>query len=262
MTDATRRDVLSLLAGAPLLAAGIEPAAAAKVALIARLIDESRALPHVSQRMDYISHALLGVAYQANTLIGGPKHPERFVVRDDAFDCVTFCEVVLAAAVAHDLAEFEASLRRIRYDHGNVQWDQRNHYFAEWSKRNIENKICQPVPIEPSVVIDKIVNWHRPLGKRHVSIMAIPKATLLERVKLLAPGDIIGFASRRSDLDYFHTGLVAFSKTGALLLRHASQSRGRVIEEKMAAFVTVNPVKYVSLLRAAEPEPAKAAGKI
>ena len=106
--------------------------AAAKTALIGRLIEEARALPHVSQRIDFISRALLGVRYQANTLIGGPKHPERFVVRDDAFDCVTFCEVVLAAAIARDLDEFETSLRRIRYDHGNVQYDQRNHYFADW----------------------------------------------------------------------------------------------------------------------------------
>ena len=104
--------------------------------------------------------------YQANTLIGGPKHPEQFVVRDDAFDCVTFCEVVLAAAIARDIGGFETALRRIRYDHGKVQWDQRNHYFADWCKRNIENGICQPVAIEPSVMIDKTVTWHREFGRR------------------------------------------------------------------------------------------------
>jgi hypothetical protein len=251
----TRRNILRLLAGVPLLAAGSEAGVAAKTALIGRLIQESKTLPHVSQRIDFISRSLLGVRYQANTLIGGPKHPERFVVRDDAFDCVTFCEVVLAAAIAHDLDEFETSLRRIRYDHGNVQYDLRNHYFAEWSRRNIDNHICQPVSIEPSIVIDKTVTWHRELGKRHVSIVAIPKSTLMDNAQLLAPGDIIGFASRRSNLDFFHTGLVAFGKSGELLLRHASQSHGRVVEEKMATFVTVNPVKYVTLLRAAESAP-------
>jgi hypothetical protein len=255
----TRRHVVRLLAGAALLAASGERVLAArktarKAALIGRLIAEARALPRVSQRIDFISHALLGVRYQAHTLIGGPKHPERFVVRDDAFDCVTFCEVVLAAAIARDLDAFETSLRRIRYDHGKVQWDQRNHYFAEWSRRNIENRICQPVVMQPSVTIEKNVSWHRALGKRHVSIVAVPRATLLQSAKSLSPGDIIGFISRRSNLDFFHTGLVAFSGKGALLLRHASRSRGRVIEESMAAFVTANPVKYVALLRALEPE--------
>src|SRR6476469_4811763 len=95
----TRRNILRLLAGLPLLTAGATSTAAAKAASIGRLIEQARALPQVAQRIDFISHALLGVRYQAHTLIGGPKYPERFVVRDAAFDCVTFCEVVLAAAI-------------------------------------------------------------------------------------------------------------------------------------------------------------------
>jgi len=251
----TRRQFLRLLAGPLLLVAGVSDAWAAKAILIERLIGEARALPNVSERIDFISRKLLGIRYQADTLIGGPQHPEKFVVRDDAFDCVTFCEVVLAAAIARDMAEFETSLRRIRYDHGNVAYHRRNHYFADWCKRNIENGICRPVAIEPSMVIDKTLTWHREFGKHPVSISAIAKETLLENAKLLAPGDIIGFTSRRVGLDYYHTGLVAFGKTGELLLRNASQSRGRVVEDKMAAFVSVNPVKYVTLLRAVNNPP-------
>src|SRR5262245_51740469 len=102
----TRRTMLGVLAGLPLAAT---PALADDEALIGRLIAQARALPQVAQRIGVISGGLLGVRYQANTLIGGPANPEVFVVRDDAFDCVTFCEVVLAAAQAFDLAEFEAS---------------------------------------------------------------------------------------------------------------------------------------------------------
>jgi hypothetical protein len=251
----TRRHALRLMAAPPLLAAASGAAWGAKIALIERLIRESRTLPKVSERIDFVSGKLLGIRYQANTLIGGPRHPEKFVVRDDAFDCVTFCEVVLAAAIARDLEEFETSLRRIRYDHGNVQYDQRNHYFADWCKRNVENGICQPVAIEPSIVIDKMLTWHREFGKRHVSMVAISKETLLGNAKLLAPGDIIGFASRRAGLDFYHTGLVAFGKKGELLLRNASQSRGRVVEDRMTTFVATNPVKFVTLLRAAEQMP-------
>jgi len=251
----TRRKILRLIVCSPLLAGGSRTAFAAKAAAVERLIEQARALPTVSQRIDFISGKLLGVRYQANTLIGSPKLPERFVVRDDAFDCVTFCEVVLAAAIAGDFIEFETLLRRIRYDRGNVQYDQRNHYFADWCKRNIENGICKPVAIEPSVVIDKTVTWHREFGRHPVSIVAVSKETLLQKSRLRAPGDIIGFTSRRSDLDFFHTGIVAFGKGGELLLRNASQSRGRVMDDKMATFVTVNPVTYVTLLRAAENTP-------
>jgi hypothetical protein len=224
------------------------------------LIDEARPLPQVAQRIDFISSKLLGIRYQANTLVGGPNHPERFVVRDDAFDCVTFCEVVLAAAITRDLGAFEGALRRIRYEHGNVQWERRNHYFADWSERNIENRICRPVAMEQSLTYAKTVTWHRALGRRQVSIRGVPKAAFLANERLLAAGDIVGFTSQRSDLDYFHTGLVAFGKDGTLLLRHASQRRGRVVEERMATFVTVNPVRYVTALRAAEPDGAPPSG--
>jgi hypothetical protein len=251
----TRRNVLRLITGAPLLVAGEAFASSARTALIERLIQQAKSLPDVSGRIDFISSKLLGIRYEADTLIGSPRYPEKFVVRDDAFDCVTFCEVVLAAAIARDLDGFETALRRIRYDHGNVAYDQRNHYFADWCKRNIENGICRLVELGPSVVIDKTVTWHREFGKRRVSITAVAKSTMMENAKLLAPGDIIGFTSGRASLDYYHTGLVAFGKDGELLLRNASQSRGRVVEDKMAAFIRINPVQYVTLLRVVEPTP-------
>jgi hypothetical protein len=246
----TRRIALRLIAGLPLVAAG-SPAFARERSLIGRLIAEAGTRPRISQRISFISRSLLGVRYQANTLIGGPRNKEVFVVRDDAFDCVTFCEVVLAAARASDLTGFEASLRRIRYEHGEVKWDERNHYFADWSRRAVENEICRPVVMEPSVTIEKTVNW-RKLGKRQVSLTAIPRATFLANKTLLASGDVIGFVSRRPNLDFYHTGLVAFGKRGELMLRHASRSRGRIVDERMTAFLAVNRVQYVTLVRAAE----------
>src|SRR3954466_8482359 len=220
-----RRNLLRLSPGLPLfgfsppaLAAGLPllgfaaPAFAARAAVIERLIAEAKSLPYISQRMDYISGKLLGIRYQANTLVGTPDSPERFVVRDDAFDCVTYCEVVLAAAMARDMGEFETSLRRIRYDHGRVQYDQRNHYWADWCQRNIANGICRPLAIEPSVTYGKALAWHREFAPRQVSITAVTRATMMDNAKLLAPGDIVGITSGRAGLDYYHTGLVAFGR--------------------------------------------------
>lgn len=249
-----RRHVLRLVAGLPLLVAGGE-AAWAKAPVIERLIREAQPLPNISQRMDLISTKLLGIRYQANTLIGSPTLPEKFVVRDDAFDCVTYCEVVLAAAMARDMDGFEAALRRIRYDQGAVQYDRRNHYFADWCRRNIDNGVCRPVAIEPSIVIDKIVTWHREFGRHQVSMTAVATSTLMDNARKLLPGDIIGFTSRREGLDYYHTGLIAFGKNGELMLRNASQKRGRVVEDRMADFAAANKVAYVTLLRPADAAP-------
>jgi len=251
----TRRAALPLIAGIPLAASAAAVAAPARAVSVEGLIREARSLPHVSQRVDFISSRLLGTRYKADTLIGSPTRPEQFVVRDDAFDCVTFCELVLAASLVQTFDGFPALLRRIRYENGEVSYNRRNHYFADWCSRNTENGICKPVAIGPSIVIDKTVTWHREFGKRPVSMRLVDKASLLQHAKVLAPGDIIGFASRRPGLDYYHTGFVAFAKTGDLLLRSASLSHGRVVDERMTDFMAVNPVKYVSLLRAAESVP-------
>ena len=81
----------------------------------------------------------------------------------------------------------------------------------------------------------------------------IPRAVLLAKKNELMTGDIVGFVSRRPILDYFHIGFVAFGNKGELLLRHASQSRHRVLDESMGRFVESYRVRYVTLLRPQEP---------
>ena len=248
----SRRDILHILAGSAGLAAGMTPGSATE-ARIVRLIDEARSKGPISQRLEFISGALRGTRYQGYTLIGGPRRPEQFVVRDDAFDCVTFCETVLAAAIADNPAEFDATLRTIRYHNGVVSWRERNHYFFEWGQHNIENNICRSVTFNESIKIEKTVYWHKELGRRRFSIDVTPRAVFLANKRQLAKGDIIGFITQQPNLDYFHVGFIAFDTGGELLLRHASQSRHRVLDERMDRFVAVNRVRYVTLLRPQEP---------
>lgn len=219
-----------------------------------RLIDKAQALPGIGQRIDFISRALVGTPYRGYTLIGGPRRAEKFVARDDVFDCVTYCEAVLAAAMVRTPEDFEPALRRIRYRDGAVAWRERNHYFAQWSENNIANKICAPVPVPGGATIDKTLHWMPTLGARRMSIAAVPRANLLENKELLATGDIIGFLSERPRLDYFHIGFVVVAPDGGLWLRHASKSRRRVRDEPLVRFLTVNRVKAVTLLRPREPQ--------
>ena len=62
----------------------------------------------------------------------------------------------------------------------------------------------------------------------------------------------VGFVSRRLDLDYFHCGLVVVEPKGPLLLRHAAESRHRVLDERMDRFLARYNVRYVTLLRPEE----------
>jgi hypothetical protein len=247
----SRRHVLQMLAGATALAAGSRPSLAGE-ARIARLIAQARGLEPISQRIDFISGALRGTRYQGDTLIGGPRRPEKFVTRDDAFDCVTYCETVLAAARARDTAEFETALREIRYRSGIVNWFERNHYFFEWGQHNVASKTCRWIGLDGALDIEKTVDSQKGLSKRRFSMRVIPSAVFLAHKALLQSGDIVGFVSRRSNLDYFHAGFVAFARD-TLLLRHASESRRRVLDERMDRFVAHNRVRYVTLLRPEQP---------
>ena len=251
----SRRQFLYVLTGGAALMAGVRPAAAGH-ARIERLIAQARDLPTVPQRIDFISAALRGTRYRDYTLIGGPRRPEKFVVRDDAFDCVTYCETVLAAALARDANEYEQSLRAIRYHNGVVSWRERNHYFFEWCQRNVENRTCRWLDMDGAVELKKTVYWHRALGRRNFAMRVIPRATFMANRQQLASGDIVGFVTQRPNLDYFHVGFVAFGPKDELLLRHAARSRYRVIDERMDRFVAFNRVRYVTVLR---PEDGKAA---
>lgn len=247
-----RRDILYFLGGGALLAAGLGHAQAAETR-IGRLIDEVQSKGSISEKIDFISGALRGTRYLGYTLIGGPQRPEQFVVRDDGFDCVTFCETVLAAARAGSRGNFNSALKTIRYHDGVVSWRERNHYFFEWGQHNVENKVCKAIDMAGSIEIEKDVNWHPALGRRHFAIRVIPSAVFLGNKALLANGDVVGFITRRSNLDYFHVGFVVLGGGGPLLLRHASQSKRRVLDERMDHFVAVNRVRYVTLLRPQEP---------
>ena len=246
-----RRGVLQLIAGGAALAA--LPASAGETR-VDRLIVEAQGQGDISQRIDFISRALLGTTYRGYTLIGGPRLPEKFVVRDDAFDCVTFCETVLAAAMSRDVDGFAPALRAIRYHDGIVAWRERNHYFFEWGEHNIENNMCRVVSLDGAVEIDKTVYWHKALGRRRFAMRVIPRAVFMDNKASLRTGDIVGFVTQRPNLDYFHIGFVAFGDGGEFLLRHAAKSRDRVLDERMEKFVAVNRVRYVTLLRPLEPK--------
>lgn len=254
----SRRHLLQILAGGVAFGVAGSTAGHAGEARIGALIEAAKTLPSVTQRIDFIAAALRGTRYRVYTLIGGPHRPEKFVVRDDGFDCVTFCETVLAAAKSSNLDEFEAALRTVRYHNGVVTWRERNHYFFEWSQHNIDNKTCRAIAMDGSVALQKSVYWHHQLGRRRFTMTVIPRATMLAHKAKLAAGDIVGFVTARPNLDYFHVGFIAFGKDGELLLRHASQSRHRVLDERLERFLSANRVRYVTLLRAQEPAGASA----
>jgi hypothetical protein len=246
----SRRALLQFFAAGAACAAA--PGAAEEKQL-PHLIEEARKFDTVGERIAFISHAYLGRPYVANSLIGSATVPERFVMREDAFDCVTYCEIVLAAARSPSSKVFKSELRKIRYRQGEVDWHTRNHYFIDWSIENTANGVCRPVVLAGAEKITKTLTYMHQPGARAVSFMCNSRASVFAHAGDLATGDIAGFVSLRPGLDFYHTGFVIVQPDGALWLRHASLSQGRVLEQPLSRFCDMNGVRLMTLLRPQEP---------
>ena len=198
--------------------------------------------------------ALRGTTYKEYTLIGGPRLAEQFVLRDDAFDCVTFCETVLAAAIAHDIAEFEQVLRNIRYHNGVVTWRERNHYYlrvgpAQYREQNL------PLP------------RHGRLGRHQQDGLLASRAWAADirhdassrappswpTARQLAIGDIVGFVTHAAESGLFPLRLCRLRREGAnCCCGTPSKASIACSTSAWTASSRVNRVRYVTLLRPQE----------
>jgi N-acetylmuramoyl-L-alanine amidase-like len=241
----------ALLRFAALSAACAAAPGVAEEKQLPRLIEQAHKFDTIGERIAFISRAYLGRPYVANSLIGSATEPERFVVRDDAFDCVTYCETILAAARSQNWKDFTTELRKIRYREGRMDWHWRNHYFIDWSIENIANGVCRAVVLPGAEKIAKNLTYMHQPGARPVSFICNPRAEVFAHAGRLATGDIAGFVSLRPGLDFYHTGFIVV-QNGALWLRHASLSQGRVLQQPLAQFCDANGVRLLTLLRPQE----------
>lgn len=214
----------------------------------------SGARPHrtVPARMETLSASLVGSPYVAHGLVGSAAEPEVFTASLEGFDCVTYVETVLALARASDPAGFAEELRRIRYDGGQVEWARRNHYMTEWVRRNAKAGLVRPVAAEGLATRkERLLDAVPGLGARKVTFRCVPKAKLGTFGPRLRNGDILLFVSTKARLDVFHCGLLV-RKDGRWMLRHASRSAGRVVEQDLAAFLAANRMAGLVAVRPLE----------
>ena len=219
----------------------------------ARLLTDTQCDLAIANRIDILSRRFLGYPYKANPLIGSAERAELFVASLDCFDCVTYIETILALARATDVDDFIEELRRVRYEHGCIRWDQRNHYMTRWIRNNVREGIVKPVLVKDLLTVrrDRLLNVVPGLAQQHVRLKCVPKPALRRLETHLVTGDVIFFASTRRNLDIFHAGIIA--RDGEkLLMRHASRSRGSVVEQKLDEFIQANQMAGVVVVRPQE----------
>ncbi|HVB81943.1 MAG TPA: N-acetylmuramoyl-L-alanine amidase-like domain-containing protein [Candidatus Binataceae bacterium] len=220
---------------------------------VERLLSKTKNDRCAGSRIDVLSRHFLGHPYKPNPLIGSPDTAEVFTSSLDGFDCVTYIETIVALARASNIDDFTEWLRKIRYERGRIQWERRNHFMTQWIRNNTRQGIIRPVsmPAVPIVSRERVLNVVPGLAARRTCVKCVPKAAVPRLEPHLQSGDLIFFASTRKHLDVFHAGIIA--RDGKrVLMRHASRSRGLVVEQELSDFLKANRMTGVIVVRPQE----------
>lgn len=200
-------------------------------------------------RVETTSGRFLGYPYVAHSLVGSATTPEVFRDSLDGFDCVTFIETVLALVSAEQTSRYSSVLKKLRYSDGKVDWRHRNHYMTQWINNNVRNGFIGPVGLRFATNRKRrVLNVVAGLPATRQSFSCIPKQRFGAVRSAIQTGDLIFFASTRPDLDVFHCGIL-IRHGDKLLLRHASRSRGSVVEQELTSFLKENRMAGVMLVR-------------
>jgi hypothetical protein len=217
---------------------------------VERLLSKAKHDRSIGRRIDILSRQFLGRPYKPNSLIGSAGEAEVFTASLNGFDCVTYIETVVALARASNVDTFIDWLRKIRYERGRIQWKQRNHYMTLWIRNNVRGGIITPVstPAVPTLRMERVLNVVPGLDPVRTRIKCVPKRAALRLEPHLQTGDLIFFASTRKHLDVFHGGIIV--RDGKRLsMRHASRSRGVVVEQELKEFLKANRMAGVIVVR-------------
>jgi hypothetical protein len=190
---------------------------------------------------------LLGTPYCKDPLGGAPGETDPPALSLHCFDCITYIETAVAVASSSTVDEYVRQLNVLRYREGSLFWADRLHYFSLWLESNEGKGVLEIlVPRENPVREQKVLSTVSGLPIIRKEIEAHP----WDAAAIDARASIIGFVSRRTELDVFHVGIVT---DRGRLLRHASESAGKVIEEPLVQFLAREDGKGLLTARLREP---------
>jgi hypothetical protein len=219
---------------------------------VEKLLSKAKSNGSAGSRIEFLSRHFLGHPYKANPLIGSPSAPEVFTTSLDDFDCVTYVETVLALSRASGVDSFIQRLRKLRYDNGRIEWNRRNHYMTSWIRNNARSGAVRPIRSKlPPVVKERTLDVVPGLPPIRARFQCVRKSFVRRLASNVKTGDLIFFASTRQHLDIFHCGILV-RDGDRLRMRHASRSRGGVVEQDLNEFLENNRMAGVIVVRPVE----------
>jgi hypothetical protein len=214
-------------------------------------------LPFVSSnntgiRIGYLSEQFLGTPYQESTLIGDTNTPEVFVINLEAVDCFTFLDYIESMRRSVSFDEFRENLRKVRYRGGEINFQNRNHFFTDWREvnSNFIDDVTGQLGGKKVVAVIKLLNqkddgtYFLPgIQPRERSITYIPVNMIDDSIlSQLRTGDYIGIYSEKEGLDVSHVGIF-IKKENKTYLRHASSHKEhrKVVDQDFSDYIADKP---------------------
>jgi hypothetical protein len=187
----------------------------------------------LSERSEALSRQFLDVTYGANTLIGSANEPEQLVVELQKVDCFTYADYVEALKRAENREQFIQSLIDVRYKDGVVGFQNRRHFFTDWSASAPAMATDVTASLGPNTIqVTKNLNKKDSGGAYLNGLPAVPRtisylpsqqfdSSVLARLRT---GDYIGAYAEDGGLDVTHIGIFIDTPNGPVL-RNASSLR-------------------------------------
>lgn len=168
----------------------------------------------------------------------------------DLVDCVTITEQSLALSLSEDSNEFLFLLEKIRYRGGNVSFFNRNHFFVpDWIPANswLIEDVTTNIGGTSSQKLTRTIGRQKFFALKNISLpqvkddvgyetFYIPKQHVAQAIKTIDQPMIVSFIGIEDWLFSLHVGMV-FRDNDRIMLRHASMSAGKVIEEPFLPYL-------------------------
>ncbi|MBI5212070.1 MAG: DUF1460 domain-containing protein [Nitrospirae bacterium] len=214
------------------------------------ILREAVEIQDIGERIAFLSEKFIGMPYQEKTLIGDINTPEVFVINLSGVDCFTFIDYVEAMRLSGSLDEFKENLKKVRYESGNVYFQNRNHFFTDWIEFNPEfvDDVTEEIGGRNIVKMQKILNLKEDgtyylagIEVRGREIKYIPPDAFDDSIiEKLKTGDYAGIYSEKHGLDVLHVGIIIKTADG-VYLRHASSIGRKVVDEDFKEYMHGKP---------------------
>lgn len=212
------------------------------------------------ERIRYFSEALKGTPYLLGPTGEGyhgdlDKKP---MLRLDSVDCVTYVENALALAKAPSEDSLMQTLDKIRYLHATPSYANRKHYMiADWV---LKDSIASILPVEGDTVIQRTLpkkKFFKAKGIKAedetINLRYLPKEKAIDFASKTWEGENeirgIGYVFNGDAVDIFHTGFILLNKGEKPTFRHASQIKGKVIDQPLEEYLRNSKKKIPGIVQ-------------